>query len=136
MPRSITRRALGGGLFALTLRPVQAPAFTPDPILALIEAHREAVEACASAVLAFKQAERRGDPDLADLRAERDRSRKLRHGARRNLRRATPETLTGFAALGIYYGGLVPSPDPQDVAGTCHTDLAAAYARMIGRAGR
>ena len=127
MSNAITRRALGGGLFALTLRPLDAPASTPDPILALIEAHREAVMA---------GAERRGDACLAELRGERDRLRKLRHSARRNLRRATPQTLEGFAALGIYYHSLVPLPDPEDVAGTCHADLAAAYARMTGRAGR
>lgn len=57
------------------------------------------------------------------------RLRKLRHSKRRELRRTTPTTATGFRALAAYHASLVPDPDPDDVAGQCQRDMEAACAR-------
>lgn len=132
MSQSITRRALAAGLLAFTA-PAKAGAAPADPIFALIEAHRLAAEEDRRARTASHRAAFAGDPAYADLAAERRRLCKLRHSRRRELRAGTPTTAGGFQALAVYYAGIVPNPDPDNVAGRCATDYRAAADRAIDR---
>lgn len=137
MNARLTRRTLGAGL--LSLIPLPAVSALRDgeaevqTIHQLIRAHRAALVAERLAVTDYNRAVRWGSPAAAALKAKRDELRKARHSARRNLRRATPQNGEELAALADYYAGLIPSPDPQDVAGTGRRDLDAARGRM-GRA--
>lgn len=137
MTLQLNRRALGAGLLSLIPLPAVSAIKTGEAeastIHDLIRAHREALAAERRAVSDYNRAARRGSPLAADLKSKRDELRKARHSARRNLRRATPQNGEELAALADYYAGMVPTPDPQDVAGTGRRDLDAARGRM-GRA--
>lgn len=130
MTATVTRRSIGA-LFVLGL-PMPAlakPELAPDPIFAAIEAHREATRAEAAAVSALGRATRLGLSRTGELRSERKRLRKVRHSKRRELRNTPPTTAAGFRALAAYHAALIPDPDPDDVAGQCRRDMAAACAR-------
>lgn len=136
MPQTITRRAIAAGLLAFTAptetKAHDAPA---DPIFALIDAHRLAAEEDRRARTLAHRAAFAGDPAYQDLAAERRRLCKLRHSRRRDLRAGTPTTAAGFQALAAYYAGIVPHPDPDDVAGRCAADYRAAADRALSQTG-
>lgn len=131
---TVTRRGLAAGFAALVAKPAAAavPEVPADPILAAIEAHRQAVAKDRKAANALAKARALNSPTLNALAAERKQTCKLRHNRRRDLRRATPTTAAGFRALRAYYESLIPFPDPDDVAGRCAADFAAAVARFRG----
>ena len=135
---TVTRRGLAAGLAALAAKPVAAavPELPADPILAAIEAHRQALVKDRKAGTALALARTVNGADLDALAAERKKTCKTRHNRRRDLRRATPTTAAGFRALRAYYESLIPHPDPDDVASRCAADYVAAVARFEGRAGR
>lgn len=136
MNARFTRRDLAAGFLALMPLPAVADSHAVTEtvtVASLIRAHRDALTVEHRAVAEYNRAFRDGSPALATIREKRDALRKARHSARRALRRVTPQNGEEFALLSDYCRGLVPSPDPQDVAGTCRRDLDAARKRM-GRA--